>query len=977
MRGLPAGAVSGVAVAVLALGACAGPAGEKTPAARRGVEGPLSPDQALREFRVDEGLRVELVAAEPDVRSPVAMAFDEAGKLWVVDMPDYPTGPETGGPPQGRIVTLEDRDADGRYEHARVFRSELLFATGILPWKGGVFVTGQFGIDYLKDEDGDGRADRHEELYDGSYTEISQHFLNAPTLGLDGWVYVANGLRTDTVTPVGAPEQAVDVRGRDFRFDPAGGRQEAAAGMGQFGMSFDRWGRRFTVTNRNHVIHAVVPLGYLERSPYLSVPVTRDDQSPGGAAAIHPLSSNWTTSIRHAGTFTAACGIAVYEGNLLGERYRGAAFTAEPTGNLVHQATLTPRGGSFEVGRARERVEFLASPDPWFRPVFVTGGPDGALYVVDMYRADIEHPVYVPEDRRDRMDTRGGSGLGRIWRIVPEAGAPRPDLADLGAAPPERLAEALESPNRWRRATAHRLLLERRDTRAVPSLERLVRASPSPEARIHAGWLLASLSALEPSDVEALLGHDHPRVREHGVRLGEPWLADPALGERLVERVEDEDARVRFQLALSLGGLDEDRILRPLARIARRAPADRWTRLAVASAAHGREVGLLAELFPEGSEIGDEAEPLQPLLRELADVIGAGGEPGALRRAAALSLSWRGDPRWSLAGLSGMLDGLRRGSASGAAALERLNGVVAGSGSDALLARLPALASDRERPLEVRLDAVRLTGIAGWAESRETLASLLAGAEDFALAVEAARAIAAYRESAAGRLLLEGWGRYPPEVRSAVLAALQSRSDGPEVLLEALEAGRVRAGELTPAAIRQLREDPALGARARLVLGRAEVRRSEVVARYRDALREGGRVDRGREVFRENCATCHRVDGLGVEVGPDISDTRTKSREALLVDVLDPTRAIDAGYVSYSVVTEEGERLSGFISARGGAGIRLRGSDGRERTVPRELAGELRADGVSVMPEGFEDTISVEEMRDLIEFLKNWRFGEG
>jgi putative membrane-bound dehydrogenase-like protein len=424
------------------------PAGEarpreaEPPDARRET-GPLSPEDAQRRFRLDEGLRIGLVAAEPLVRSPVAIAFDEGGRLWVAEMPDYPIGPPGAEPPQGRIVVLEDRDADGRYERSTEFMKSVLFATGVLPWRGGAFVTGQFGIHYMKDTDGDGEADLRDPLYEGSYTEVSQHFLNSPTLGFDGWVYVANGLRTETIVKAGGESAPVDVRGLDFRFDPLGNRHQAAAGMGQFGMSLDRWGRRFTVTNRNHVIHVVAPHHYLERNPHVTLPRQRDDQGPGGAARIYPLSPNWTTSIRHAGTFTAACGITVYEGNLLGPPWRGSAFTAEPTGNLVHQSILAPRGATFTAERAREGVEFLASPDPWFRPVNMSTGPDSALYVVDMYMAEIEHPVYVPEDRRGRMDIRGGSGLGRIWRIVPEGHRRTPRRPDhLGGAALEDLVSA-------------------------------------------------------------------------------------------------------------------------------------------------------------------------------------------------------------------------------------------------------------------------------------------------------------------------------------------------------------------------------------------------------------------------------------------------------------------------------------------------------------------------------------------------------
>ncbi len=572
------------------------------PPARRG---PQSPAQALQEFHIAPGLRIELVAAEPEIESPVAMAFDEDGKLWVVEMRDYPNGPAPGQPPQGRIRVLEDRDGDGRYEHSRVFADRLLFANGLMPWKGGVVVTAAPHILYLKDTDGDGRADHREVLYEGFTDQNPQLRVSHPVLGLDNWVYVANGLRGGLVKRHGRPDaKPIDISGRDFRFDLVRDKHEAVSGMGQYGNTFDDWGRRFVCDNHDHLRHIVLPNRYLGRNPYLAVPAVLEDVSeltPGPLSSgglVYPLSRNWTTSNLHAGRFTAACGVTIYRGDLLPPEHRGAAFTCEPTGNLVHEEILRPHGATFRSRPARDKVEFLATPDDWFRPVSLAHGPDGALYVVDMYRAVIEHPDFMPPELKGRPDLTLGKNRGRIWRIVPKGHETAATPPRLSRAATADLVPLLAHPDAWRRTTAQRLLLERQDRAAVEPLRRLCTSSDRPLARVHAAWLLEGLNALDAALVVRLLRDEQPRVREQALVLCERWLpTSTAIQKEALALAADADARVRYQAALSLGEWDDDRIVPALAKIATAGADDPWSRAAVATAVprRRRSPGGLAE----------------------------------------------------------------------------------------------------------------------------------------------------------------------------------------------------------------------------------------------------------------------------------------------------------------------------------------------------------------------------------------------
>jgi putative membrane-bound dehydrogenase-like protein len=326
------------------------------------VNSPLSPEQSLKHFQLPEDLAIEIVAAEPEVVDPVAIRFDEAGRMWVVEMRDYPLGPPKGEPPLSKIKVLEDRNADGRYETATVFAENLSFVTGVQPWRGGVIVTLAGQVAYMKDTDGDGKADVNETWFTGFAQENSQLRANHPTLAIDNWVYVAGGLRGGKIVDPRKPDQPpIAISGMDFRFDPLTGKAEAVAGNGQFGLCFDDAGNRFVCSNRNPLRHVVIEDRYLKRNPRVAVPqVVQDVCAAAEQSRIYPISRAWTTSNLHAGQFTAACGCQIYRGDALPAFYRGAAFTCDPTGNLVHMEKLTPDGPTLRASQpSRKRSSSL------------------------------------------------------------------------------------------------------------------------------------------------------------------------------------------------------------------------------------------------------------------------------------------------------------------------------------------------------------------------------------------------------------------------------------------------------------------------------------------------------------------------------------------------------------------------------------------------------------------------------------------
>jgi len=980
------------------------------------VHSPLTAEESLLHFRLAEGLRLELAAAEPEVVDPVAVRFDERGRMWVVEMRDYPNAPSPGKPPFSRVKLLDDHDGDGRFETAHVFADQLLFATGLQPWRDGVIVTYSGRIEWLRDDDGDGRADHRETWFTGFAEENSQLRANHPRFAFDNLIYVANGLRGGTVrNSRDAAAKPIAISGRDFRFDPLTLTAGAASGNGQFGLSFDDFGNRFTCSNRNPLIHVVLADDDLARNPYLAVPaVVHDVAAAGDASRVFPISRTWTTSNLHSGQFTAACGVEIYRGDALPTKFHGNAFTCEPTGNLVHREVIEPVGATFVSHPVEKGVEFLASPDGWFRPVNLEAGPDGALYVVDMYRAVIEHPDWVPEELKHRPDERHGDDRGRIYRIVPKKWR-RPASPRLDAASTIDLVAQLASANAWHRETAARLLYERQDRAALAPLEVLARDAADPRARVHALWALQGLDAQDDSVHDAALNSNesptrahplhgdagagplvmaaikralddhHPRVREQALRLATPCLArSDVLRSRVIELADDADARVRFQVALALGQVLNDDVVAPLARIALAGADDIWTRRAVATAVPERAGQLLSLITTTAVSTdrltGSSQDGRLALTGELARLVGARHESSEMAATIDQMAAVReGGPmsRSELAVLLGLADGAQSRGTSLLAALT--SAPASGATAQKLFELAATLAGDKVADIAVRIEACAALQFADDEVAVPVLLDLIQRDGSPELRVRAVGALAAHRGEQVERALIETLPRQTPALRGAILDSLTVTPERVRRLLDAIAAGTIQATELDPSrAGRLLRHaDSAIRARAEELLAAAlPADRKQVLAEYRPALDMSSDAQRGKEVFKKSCAGCHRIGELGVEVAPSISDSRTKTREQLLVDILQPSKAIDAAFVSFTLVTADGRSEVGLVAAETASSITLKQSEGKTVTVLRSEIEELRSNGVSLMPDGLERDISRQQMADLISFIKNWRYLE-
>jgi putative membrane-bound dehydrogenase-like protein len=863
----------------------------------------VPPEEAVRTFRVADGFRLELVAAEPHVIDPVAMAFDEDGRLYVCEMRDYPSGP-----PGGTIRLLEDADGDGRFEKATIFAEHLQFPSSVQPWRGGVLVSAGFEVVFLKDTNGDRKADEKRTVLAGFNRNNSQHLTNGLQFGLDNWIWASNGLAGGTVG-------GVKLQNTDFRFRPDTGEVEAVGGNSQFGNTFDDWGRRFFATHDNHSIHAALPREAVLRHPHATPPAVQEGISDHGAIPrLFPASARdavFTTDT------DSSCAITVW---------RGDAYVCEPVLNLVHRDCLTPKGASFVASRIDKDSEFLASTDPWCRPVNLALGPDGALYVCDMQRAVIEHPDYIPKAVQPKLDLRAGTDRGRIFRVLPSDAKPGP-RPRLSTASSKELVAHLAGGNAWWRRTAQRLLFERQDPGALA----LLREDGPPLFRLHALYLLPD-AAHALSDPEAA-------IREHAVRITKRPLPD------------DPDPRVRFHSALLASDPEV------LARLAERDGADPWARTAIVLSASERPLEVVRLLKTADAARFD-------LVRRLGEAVAARREEAEIAawlRAAAEDSPWRRP-------MLDVLKPLRRTGvdyAAKAGVTERLHATATASLRDAVVqVQEPA----------ARVAAIELASLLAPAQGPAVLEGLLKPAEPQEVQVAALRALSTWPGDPFGARLFEGWSARTTAVRREILNAAIGRPERAKALLDRVERGEVRAVELEAFHRDMLARHPdrALRERAKALLQpKGSADREEVIAEIAGKLEKlRGDGARGEKVFMTSCATCHRLRGQGVKVGPDLDAILGRERRALLIDLLDPNRAMDPTYQVFVARTASNDLVNGIVAAETPAAITLRRAAGEETTLLRKDLAELRAWPASLMPEGLEMNLRPQDFSDLFEFLK-------
>ncbi len=936
-----------------------------------------SPTAAPVSLEPRPGFQVELVASEPLVFDPVAFDWGPDGKLWVAEMRDYPNGDKEAEQSGGCIRTLEDTDGDGRYDRSTVFLDGLPYPNGVMTWRRGVMLTAAPDIIYAEDTDGDGRANVREVLYTGFNEGNPQHRANGFAWGLDNWIYGANGDSGGKVKSTKTGE-VVDIGGRDFRIRPAEGLVEPQLGFTQFQRTRDDWGNWFGNNNVNPMWQYVLEDHYLKRNAHFAAPETREDVPlVPGTARVYPRSRTLErfNDLHTADRFTSACGAIIYRDELFGPGFEANMFVSEPVHNLVHREVTFRRGVTIKSRRAadEQRSEFLASTDNWFRPTMLRTGPDGALWIADMYRAVIEHPEWIPQEFMERIDVRAGSDMGRIYRVFPVGAAPRP-IPRLDTLDSTTLVAQLESPNGWVRDKAQQLLVERGDKSAAAALAALVTAGVRPTARLHALCTLDGLDALEPPSVLAALGDSHGGVRRHAVRLSEAFLEKSSeLGAALEKLVDDPDPQVRLQLAYTLGESSDTTAARALGRLAVANADDPFISAAVMSSAT-RDFDELAGGVLAATE---GREPPRDLVNSLVALAARMDDAKALDRLlkAITATPFNGYQPWQLDALASLVESLDGRGISLAKLHEGADAELQGS-----LAKLSALfayarraAADAQRPDEERLMAVRLLGRD--ADERDAdlqaLCDLLAPQNPAPLQEVALETLAAQEGDNLPSLVLAGWRSYGPGLRAEILPILFRRDNWLAACLDAVESGVVLPQDFDAVARQRLLEHKSQEVRtraAKLLGGDQNADRRAVIEAFA-ATSLAGDAARGKQVFERRCALCHRLGDAGHAIGPDLAALVDRSPQAMLVAVLDPNRAVEAKFVSYTAVTIGGLTHSGLLTNETATSVTLLGQEAKEQVVLRTDLEALESTGKSLMPEGLEKDLTPQDFADLMALI--------
>ncbi|WP_276359474.1 PVC-type heme-binding CxxCH protein [Daejeonella sp. H1SJ63] len=950
--------------------------------------------KALESFRIEEGMRIDLIAAEPLVVDPVAFVFDENRHMYVVEDRGYPDPAEGGAPTRlGRIALLKDTNGDGKYDKRTEFAEGLTYPNGILPWKGGVFVTCSPDIYYMKDTDGDGVADIKKVVLTGFFaTQTAQIRTSHPILGLDGWIYITGGLNGGNVTSPEHPDRpAVSYKSADGRFNPETMEFQVTGGKSQFGLTFDPYGRRFGTSNRHPVMHAVMEPWYLKRNSSLLFNESVQNVSKTEAeAVVYPISNAVTSADfipkligrSHAGTFTAASGLLAFNGTALSPAHQGNIFICESAQNLVQRQIVSPSGVSFSSKIPYEGKEFLSSTDEWFRPVFLQHGPEGALYLADMHRKVIDHPAYIPAEARPGLDWESGKTDGRIYRIV------RKDFKENPAALSARLnsgssiaeiVAVLSSPEEWERATAHRLLIEKNDASAVMQLRKIVLESAYPESRARALWILNSLNSLDAVSIRRALTDKVSGVREQAVLLaGNLSTKYPELVQILTASAKDEAIRVRFNTALVLGSLEGNGVVEAMASIAARDGADQWVRAGVLSGIEKR-----MPQFLNAFRMQKNADPkaFSAVMQDLGRLLGNGGTVADSRVFFKDVLNSSSGMDWRISSLLGLAEGasgrLKDFGTSSKGLIYAIQGSPASVQQlDNFIAATIRVAENPAAPVSERIRATALLGFTDFERSQKTLQKLLDPRTAPDLMLQTVATISRLNDPRGASLLTEkqSWKAYTPRVKSSVIAALVSKPAYIQVLFTAIEGGIITGAEISSAdRVRLISyKDTAISERAKQLFNDLEGGdRMKVYQDYKQSLNASADPGLGKAVFQKACSACHTYQKEGGKVGPDLTGVKNQPAEALLLHILVPNYEVLPAYQSVSVSTNDGRSISGWLVSETENSLTLRTTFGTDESVLRKNIATLSNNGLSLMPDGLENTISKDEMAKLIAYLKS------
>lgn len=960
---------------------------------------PLTPEEAVKHFKVADGLEIGLVVAEPQVAQPLSICFDDRGRMWVLQYRQYPNPnglkpikmdnwlrtkydrvpepPPLGPQGQDRISIYEDVDGDGRSDSVKNFLSDLNLASGMALGYDGVFVVQPPYLLFYADANHDDLPDGPPEvLLQGFGMEDAHAFANSLTWGPDGWLYGAQG---STAT--------ADIRGIGFqqgvwRYHPRTREFElfAEGGGNSWGVEFDQFGNLFAAGNTveplvHHVQGAYYVKGFGKHGPL---------HNPHAYGYFQPVLHHGYVGDSLTG------GAIIYQGGAFPTRFHGACIAPNTRHSACRWSTLETRTSTFAT---RAAGDFVLSDDIWFRPVDMTVGPDGAVYIADWYDYNISHSS--PLNRSEwyqpsRLD-------GRVWRVAPP-GLPaiRGRSVDLAAQSSAELVSLLEHSNDWYARQARRLLAERRDASVTALLTRLL-DHQNQRLALQGLWALYVSDCLDDDLVAKTLASPHEYIRAWTVRLlGDKRSVTPEIGQVLIRLARDDaSAVVRSQLACTAKRLPAEIGLAIVEQLIRH-PED----------IHDVHLPLLIWWAVEDKAIANRERVLklyespdvwrlplveQVLTERLTRRLTAEGTPETLVACATL-LHHAPTAEDTDRLLHGMLQALtgRKLESIPAVLQAELAKRIETSSTNAKVLELglrTSAAGIVEETLRRVLDnstdpADRAALIQCLGETRNVQAldgmlSLLASEQSEPLQLATLAALGYFNDDRIADQILKRLPAWGPNARIKALDLLCSRPNSARKLMEAIDDTRVAAAMVSLEQVRQMRaaHEPRLDQLINKHFGRVQAatplqKLGRITAVQQMLLRGPGNATRGQEQFKTICAKCHKLHDQGELVGPDLTGADRKNRDLLVRNVVDPSEAIREQYLAHIATTTDGRILTGLLAESSAETVTLLDAKNTRTVINRADLEDLVESPVSLMPDGLLDPLTEQQIRDLFAFLQ-------
>lgn len=974
---------------------------QRVPRGQDSPPGPaLSPAEALKKMTVPEGFSVEIVAAEPDLVNPVAMTFDERGRIWVTESLEYPR--REPGPGRDRVKILEDTDQDGRVDKTTIFLERLNIPSGIAVGYGGVWVANAPDILFVQDTDGDGKADKQEVVVTGFGRSDTHELPNSLTWGPDGWLYGLNGVfnHSHVKYPESSPLAKTKPDGWQFtvamfRIHPRTREfQVFAEGTSNpWGIAFDTEGSAFvSACVIDHLWH-IVETGYYHRQ----------------AGAYPPYTWKIESIVKHKHQKAAYCGLTFFDSDAYPAQYREKLYMGNIHGACINVDKLQREGSTYF---ATPEPDFLSANDAWFMPVAQKTGPDGCLYVLDWYD---QYHCYQDANRDPAGIERA---KGRLYRVRYHE-TPRAPEFDLAKESDDRLIERLGSPNVYFRDQAQRLLAERADAATILRLESLVlNTKSSHKARMHALWALMGTGSLAREFHGQLFKHAEPALRAWAMRAA-GTLPDvhPAIEQKVIESHKESSPDVLLQQAIAAGRMKMGQHVFPvvnrigvLLSVLDRSGDDKlvpqvvWQNLHPLMEEHGdlvimnlkkggfRDSRPVTDLLPRIAEriLGRKDPETKPIIDlfavlEARDVVAARHCLGLIAQRIQ-SGEIQGERLDSLRAQFGPAIGkFVKSGAAHPLGLDSALVAVSWRDKTALGAVRQTLVTRGLAP-ELRLRALAALVVANDEQLFDTLPEVLTAKvapapnakqnADAEFRGQVLATLGKLDDPRVAKIILAAYPKLPAELQPSAINTLTQRANWAKQLLSAIGEKQIayevlnlnQVRKMVAGGDKELKE--AVEKHWGVVRETRNPGREAVAAQMRALIRRTpGDAQRGHEVFKKVCGTCHKIYGEGQEVGPDITLNGRNSYDQLLSNVFDPSLVIGAAYQARTIVTNEGRVVSGLVAEESDQRVVLKIQGGKQEVIPRGEIDEMKISELSLMPEDLEKTLKPQELVDLFAFL--------